>query len=82
MQKYRIINQSRHDLTNITFHVQRKGFWGWRMIKVTENGDSKHLSFGSYVEAEHYIVKNYFRDGHLYQPTPNEYHYTQATYYY
>ena len=82
MQKYRIVNQSRNDLTNITFHVQRKGFWGWRMVKVTENGNTENLSFGSYVEAEQYIVKKYFRDGHLYQPRPNEYHYTQATYYY
>jgi hypothetical protein len=52
------------------------------MVKVTENGDAKNLSFGSYVEAEHHIVKKYFRDGHVYQPKPNEYHYTQATYYY
>lgn len=81
MEKYRIVNISNHDLTNITFFIERKGFWGWRRIKVTENGVSKYINFGSYVEAEHYIVKKYFRDGRLYQPIPNEYHYTQATYY-
>jgi len=81
MEKYRIVTQSRHDFTKMTWHIQRKGFWGWRMVKSSDNGNYNILSFGSYVEAEHHMKNNYFGDGHLYQPTPNEYYYTQATYY-
>ena len=81
MTKYRITNESRHDFTQMEFFIERKGLFGWRRVKAGENGDYQELTFGSYVEAERHMKENYFRDGHIYQPRPNEYHYTKTTYY-
>jgi hypothetical protein len=80
MEKYRIVSENPSDVTKTTWHIQRKKFWGWRKIHVFENNNSKELSFGSLGEAEHYMYKNYFRDGDVYQPTLNEYWYERYTY--
>ncbi len=47
---------------------------------VIENNRSNELTFGSLGEAEHYMYKNYFRDGRVYQPTLNEYWYERNSY--
>jgi hypothetical protein len=81
MQKYRITHESREDFSKMEFYIERKRWFGWRRVKFGENGDYYELSFGSYVEAERHIIKNYFRrDGYIYQPRPNEYHYRVITY--
>ena len=81
MEKYRIVSVNPSDVTKITWHIQRKKFWGWRKIYVIENNRSKELTFGSLGEAEHYIYKHYFGAGEVYQPTPNEFWYERYTYY-
>jgi hypothetical protein len=80
MEKYRIISKDPSDLTQIKFYIQRKRFWGWRIIEVIENNKSVRLTFGSLGEAEIYIYKNYFGAGEVYQPRPNEYWYERYTY--
>lgn len=80
MEKYRLISKNPSDVTKTTWYIQRKKFWGWRIIHVNENKQSKELSFGSLGEAEYYMYKNYFRDGEVYQPTLNEYWFNRYTY--
>jgi len=82
MPKYRITNRNTQDLKGATFFIERKGMFKWKGIRILENGDSKYLSFKSYVEAEHHIISNYCRNkGEIYQPYPNEYHYEAYSYY-
>lgn len=82
MEKYRIISLGDSNLTKETYHIQKKKFWGWRMIHIKENKEDNRLSFNSYGEAEFHIIKKYCRgEGEIYQPCPNEYHYLEYTYY-
>lgn len=82
MPKYRITNTNSHDLKAITFFIERKGMFTWKCIRIRENGETKRLSFKSYVEAEHYLISNYCKyNGAIYHPRPNEYHYTPYAYY-
>lgn len=82
METYRITSIIPNcELSRISFRIERKTFFGWKEIEIKENSCSKELSFGSYVEAEHYIYKNYFGHGEVYQPYPNVYQYTPYTYY-
>lgn len=82
MAKYRIITVSANDLTKMKWKIQYKSFWGWKTVKGGENRDLTELEFGSYVEAEHRIIKVYCnRQGEITQPRPNEYHYHEYTYY-
>lgn len=79
---YRITSKTPDsNLSKISYRVERKTFFGWKEIKVKENGSSKELSFGSYGEAEYYIFNNYFGHGEVYQPYPNVYQYKPYTYY-
>lgn len=81
MTKYRITHESRQNFSQMEFFIERKGIFGWRKVKAGENGDYKVLKFGSYVEAERHMKENYFRrDGYIYQPRPNEYHYRVIIY--
>lgn len=83
MAKYRITNTNSNDLKGITFFIERKRIFKWRSIRIRENGDTKRLSFNSYVEAEHYLISKYCKNnGVIYQPIPNEYHYTPYFYSY
>jgi hypothetical protein len=83
MEKYRIVSLGDCDLKKQTYFIQKKGFWGWRMIHIKENNESKRLSFNSFVEAEFHILKNYCRhNGEIYQPYPNEFHYEATSYFY
>ena len=81
MEKYRLVSKNPSDVSKIEWFIQRKKFWGWRTIEVIENNRSTELTFGSLGEAEFHIYKNYFKDGWVYQPTPNEYWYERKTYY-
>lgn len=83
MPKYRIISESGNGLKHITYHIERKGFFKWKPIVVNENGDKRITTFNSFGEAEYYLVKNYCgNSGTIYQPYPNEFHYTAHSYYY
>ncbi len=81
MTKYRITHESKHDFTDMWFYIERKTWFGWRTVKAGENGNYYALAFSSYVEAERHMKNKYFRDGIIYQPRPNEYHYTKNTFY-
>jgi hypothetical protein len=82
MPKYRITNTNSNDLKGATFFIERKGLFGWKRIRIRENGDTKRLTFNSYVEAEHYLITNYCKfSGQIYQPRPNEYHYETYNHY-
>lgn len=82
MPKYRITNINSHDLKGAIFSIERKGLFKWKGIRIRENGDTKRLTFNSYVEAEHYLISNYCKNqGEIYQPNPNEYHYEAYSYY-
>lgn len=81
MTKYRITHESRQDFTQMEFFIERKTWFGWRKVKSGENGDYNIVKFKSYVEAERHMKEKYFRrDGYVYQPRPNEYHYRLIIY--
>ena len=83
MIKYRITHIRKHDLKDPTFYIERKGFWGWRRLRITENKNWEYVKFSTYEEAEHHLIKNYTKwDGQIYQASANYYYYTQNTYYY
>jgi hypothetical protein len=83
MPKYRITNKNSNDLKGITYLIERKGLFTWKRISIRENGETKQLTFGSYVEAEHYLITKYCKyNGEIYQPRPNEYHYIPYSYSY
>jgi hypothetical protein len=82
MAKYKITNIMTNDLKTNEYFIERKGLFGWKRIRIKENGESKLLVFKSYQEAEFYLIKTYCRiHGEIYQPRPNEYHYTPFSYY-
>ena len=82
MEKYRIVSLGDDSLKKQTYHIQKKGFWGWRMIHIKENKSSTRLSFNSYGEAEFHLLRKYcLSHGEISQPYPNEYHYRAFSYY-
>ncbi len=81
-QKYKIVSKHNNKLLNISFYIQRKSFFGWRNITITENKESKVLKFDSYEDAETYMRDKYFStEGEVFKPSENEYHYTEYSYY-
>jgi hypothetical protein len=81
MVKYRITNERKHNLTSPTFYIERKGIFGWRKLKITENRDWEYVKFSTYEEAEYYLIKTYCKwDGEIYQPIANYYYYTKQNY--
>lgn len=82
-QKYRIISKHNNKLLNPSFFIQRKSFFFWKNITITENRESKELKFDAYEDAEAYMREKYFStEGEIFKPSQNEYHYTQYSYYY
>jgi hypothetical protein len=79
---YRIVSIiPNSDLSKISYRIERKTFFGWKEIKIKEDSSSRELSFGSLVEAEHYVLNNYLGHGVVYQPYPNVYQFKPYTYY-
>jgi hypothetical protein len=81
MKKYRIVSESNQSFTNVKFYIEVKKWYGWRKVRISDNDKFKFLEFKSYDEAENHMKNNYFYDGWVSKPYPNEYHYRKTTYY-
>jgi hypothetical protein len=52
---YDVTNEKRREV----FFIERKTFFGWRVITIDENNSSKQVEHASYQEAEEYLYSKY-----------------------
>lgn len=72
MYKYRITSIINSDnWKDVSYHIQRKKWYGWRNIVIKENENSSRLTFKSFDEAMFYCIKHYCKFGEIFQPYPN-----------